>query len=47
MFRGDVLYRYISLMHEVVLKVVAMAVKIVMTKCRIFWMSSFFMMFEL
>ena len=29
-------------MHEVVPRVVAIAVSIVMTKCRIFWMISFF-----
>ena len=39
------LCRHIRLMHEVVPKVVAMAVKMVMTKCRIFCTSSFFMFF--
>ena len=32
----------IRFMHEVVPKVVATAVRIVMTRCRIFWMISFF-----
>ena len=35
----------IRFMHEVVPKVVATAVRIVMTRCRIFWMISFFMGF--
>ena len=41
--RGEVSYHHISRMQEVVPRVVAIAVSTVMTKCRIFCQSSFFM----
>lgn len=44
--RGEVSYHHIQWMHEVVPSVVAIAVRIVMTKCRIFCQSSLFMEVE-